>query len=102
MPWYEIGISDGDTDRSEDRLIRMTQAIWESGGKPHGFALFGKHRTKDGKFAVYYLTPECQQPINQQGGGFFTFWQVVPTAKKPARESLQVLVGDSETLTVLD
>jgi hypothetical protein len=102
MPWYDIGIRPGNVDRGEDRLVRMVQAIWESSGKPDGFALLGKHRTVDGKFTVYYLTPGCQKPINQNGGGFFTFWQVVPTVTIPSRESLQVLVGDRETLTMLD
>jgi len=82
--------------------MRMSRGIWQSSGEPEGFALLGTHKTPDGKFDVYYLTPACQEPINQKGGGFFTFWQVVPTDKKPARESLEVLVGDPQALCLLD
>lgn len=102
MPWYEIGISPDDNDRDEGKLIRMTQTIWEVSGKPDGFSLLDRYRTADGRFTVYYLTPGCQEPINQNGGGYFTFWQVVPTDEKPSREPLEVLVGDPETLALLD
>ncbi len=104
MPWFEIGIDHKRTDdpRNRDTLIRGTQRIWESSGKPEGFALLGTHKTPDQKFDVYYLTPACQKPINEHSGGFFTFWQVVPTDKKPARDSLEVLVGDPNALTLLD
>ena len=102
MPWYEIGIGRDEEGRDEGKLIRMTQSVWESSGKPDGFALLGSHTTADGKFTVYYLTPGCQEPINQTGGGYFTFWQVVPTDKKPSRESLEVLVGDPQALALLD
>jgi len=83
-------------------LIHATQALWESSGRPEGFALLGTHKTADGKFHIYYLKPACQQPINERSGGFFTFWQVVPTEKKPARDSLEVLVGDANALDLLD
>jgi hypothetical protein len=104
MPWYEIGIdhkrpNDG---RNADNLIRGTQRIWEVSGKPEGFALLGTRRTPDGKFDVYFLTPPCQQPINEHSGGFFTFWEVVPTEEKPARDGLTVLAGDPNALALLD
>ena len=102
MPWYEIGASREEPGRGKDLLIRMTQTIWEASGKPDGFALLGTHTTHDGKFDVCYLTPACQDPINGNGGGYFTFWQVIPTDKKPPRESLEVLVGDPKALALLD
>lgn len=102
MPWYEIGIDPKHAPDGRHKLISGTQAIWESSGRPAGFALLGTHKTSDRTFDVYYLTPACQQPINQRSGGFFTFWQVVPTDTKPVRDSLQVLVGDQEALALLD
>src|SRR5688500_17755037 len=98
MPWYEIGIDPKRAPDGRDTLIRMTQRIWELSGKPQGFALLGTHKTPDERFDVYYLTPACQDPINEHSGGFFTFWQVVPTNKKPARAFLGVVVGDLNAL----
>jgi hypothetical protein len=102
MPWYEIGIDPKRAPDGKDTLIRMIQRSWELSGKPQGFALLGTHKTPDERFDVYYLTPACQDPINEHSGGFFTFWQVVPTNKKPVRAFLGVLVGDLNALALLD